>query len=149
MLKDVSRRVLVIAPAGTPEAALREVIAEEPEPVEPRIVSPASDLSFVQWLANAEDDARAEAEETAQRAAKALAGDAAVVEAGVGDTDPVVAAQDALQSFAADELVVVLPDGEGGARPPGSNVRPCPASSGWEYRCDTCGRAARRSDLDG
>ena len=31
-----------------------------------------------------------------------------------GDTAPVVAAQDALQTFAADELLVVLPDGEGG-----------------------------------
>jgi hypothetical protein len=114
MHDDVTRRVLVIAPAGTPDAALRGYIAEEPGAVELRVVSPASDLSFAQWLANAEDDAWAEAEETAQRAARALAGEAAVVEAGAGDTDPVVAAQDALQTFAADELLVVLPDGESG-----------------------------------
>ena len=110
----MARRVLVIAPAGTSEAGLRETIAEEPAPVELRVVSPASDVSFAQWLANAEDDARAEAEETAQRTAEALAGEAAVVGAGAGDTDPVVAAQDALHTFPADELVVVLPDGEEG-----------------------------------
>ncbi len=75
----MARRVLVIAPAGTPEAALRETIAEEPAPVELRVVSPASDVSFAQWLANAEDDARAEAEETAQRTAEALAEEASVV----------------------------------------------------------------------
>ena len=70
MLDDVARRDLVIALAGTPEAALRGYIAEEPAAVELRVVSPASDLSFAQWLANAGDDARAEAEESAQRAAK-------------------------------------------------------------------------------
>ena len=37
-----------------------------------------------------------------------------MVEAGAGDMDPVVAAQDALRTFPADELLVVLPDGESG-----------------------------------
>jgi hypothetical protein len=103
------------------------------------------DISFAQWLANAEDDARAEAEETARRAA--LAREAAVVEAGAGDTDPVVAAQNALRTFPPDELVVVLPDREEGATPPGSSARPCPAWAGWGCRCDTCGRAARGREV--
>jgi hypothetical protein len=113
----VPHRVLVIAPAGTPEEAVRGWLAAEPGRVEVHIVSPASDLSFLQWLASAEDDARAEAEETARRTARAAAGEAVVVEAEAGDTDPVVAAEDALRTFSADEVIVVVPDGSAGREP--------------------------------
>ena len=62
--------------------------------------------SRLQWLTNAEDDARAEAERTAEQVAQATAGEAEHVEAEAGDSDPLLAVEDALRTFAADEIVV-------------------------------------------
>jgi hypothetical protein len=75
--------------------------------VELKVVATASDLSPLDWLANAEDDARSEAESRAVEVGRAVAPEADRVEAEVGDTDPVQAIEDALRTFAADELVLV------------------------------------------
>jgi hypothetical protein len=72
-----------------------------------KVVATASDLSPLDWLANAEDDARAEAESRAMEVGRAVAPDADCVEAEVGDTDPVQAIEDALRTFPAHELVLV------------------------------------------
>lgn len=69
------------------------------------VVAPASDLSFLQWLMNDEDRARAEAERRARTAAAAAP--APVVAAAPGDVDPLIAIEDALRSFPADEIVLV------------------------------------------
>ena len=71
-----------------------------------RIVAPAAKVSRLQWLTNEEDDARAEAQRTAESAAGAVEGEARV-QAEVGDTDPVLAVEDALRTFPADEIVLV------------------------------------------
>ena len=61
------------------------------------------------WLTNAEDDARAEARSLAHKTAEATP--TRDVEAQVGDSDPVKAIEDALREFPADEvLVVTRPD---------------------------------------
>jgi hypothetical protein len=73
------------------------------------VVAPASDISRLDWLTNAEDDARTEAGERADELAEATPTDD--VEFRVGDSDPVKAIEDALRTFPADELIVVtLPD---------------------------------------
>ncbi len=77
-----------------------------------RIVAPAADVSPLEWLSNDEDEARAEAQRVADEAAGAVEGDARVVEAGVGDSDPVKAIEDALREWPADEVLVVTPRGE-------------------------------------
>ena len=59
----------------------------------------------LQWLANDEDAAREKAERVASDAAESLPG--RVVDARAGDSDPVTAVEDALRTFAADEIVVV------------------------------------------
>jgi GABA permease len=69
------------------------------------IATPASGLSRLDWLTNAEDDARADAEKRAERLADALPGDG--VSADVGDTDPLQAIADALADYPADEIVVI------------------------------------------
>jgi hypothetical protein len=69
------------------------------------VVAPASDISRIDWLTNAEDDARIEAGERANELAEAAPTDD--VETRVGDSDPVKAIEDALGTFRADELVVV------------------------------------------
>jgi hypothetical protein len=108
----VSRRVLVVATATVPEAELRErVRAHAGEDAQLLVVVPASKISKLAWLTNAEDDARAEAAQLAEEVAEAVPGDD--VETRVGDSDPVKAIEDALRDFPAEELIVITrPDEE-------------------------------------
>jgi hypothetical protein len=74
-----------------------------------RIVAPVSDISRLDWLTNAEDDARADAGVLADKTAEAAP--TSDVQARVGDSDPVKAIEDALREFPADEvLVITRPD---------------------------------------
>jgi len=106
----VPRRLLVVATASVPAAALRaSVRAHAGEDAELLVVAPASDISRLDWLTNAEDDARTEAAGRADELAEAAPTDN--VESRVGDSDPLKAIEDALRSFPADELIVVtLPE---------------------------------------
>jgi hypothetical protein len=110
----VSRRLLVVTTVPVEGDALRERVRAHTgtEEAEVRVVAPASDVSPLEWLASDEDDARGEAAEKAEESARALAPEARVTEAGVGDTDPVQAIEDALREFPADELLVVTRRGD-------------------------------------
>jgi hypothetical protein len=102
----MSSRVLVIATSNVDAGEIASTVgARFGEGVEMRVVAPASGLSKLDWLTSAEDDARSDAAGRAEEVADALPG--ANVDAGVGDTDPLQAIDDALRTFAADEIVVV------------------------------------------
>ncbi len=105
----MSRRILVVTTAPVDGGALRDRVLEHAGngQVELKVVATASDLSQLDWLANDEDDARAEAESRAVEVGHAVAPEAESVEAEVGDTDPAQAIEDALRTFPADELVLV------------------------------------------
>jgi hypothetical protein len=99
-------RVLVVVTAPISDSVFHEAV--EPHIAadsEILVVAPASDLSRMDWLANAEDDARAIASRRAEQVAETAPTDA--TEARVGDTDPVQAIADALRTFPADELLIV------------------------------------------
>ena len=81
-----------------------------PADAELLVIAPVSDLSPLQWLTNDEDSAREEARETAERVAGSAPPRRAA--AGVGDSDPLQAIEDALRTFPADEIVVVAPPEE-------------------------------------
>jgi hypothetical protein len=103
------RNVLVISSSEWPVAALRAALGDDID--ELRVVVPAVHQSRLQWLTNAEDDARERADDAASSIADALPSREA--EASAGDSDPLLAAEDALREFAADEVVVVTrPDEE-------------------------------------
>jgi hypothetical protein len=108
----VSRRVLVVATSSVPEAELHDrVRAHAGDEAELLVVVPASKISKLDWLTNAEDDARAEAAQRAEEVAEAVPGDD--VQTSVGDSDPVKAIEDALRDFPAEELIVLTrPDEE-------------------------------------
>jgi GABA permease len=110
----VPRRLLVVATASIPAADLRAAVrAHAGEDAELLVVAPASGISRLDWLTNAEDDARTDAAERADELAEATPTDD--VESRVGDSDPVKAIEDALRTFQADELIVVtLPDEDAG-----------------------------------
>jgi hypothetical protein len=104
-----ARRILVVTTVPVPGDRLRAELGArgEGDDVEVRVVSPASDVSRLEWLANDEDDARAEAERTAEQTARSA--DAKVVDAGIGDPDPLKAIEDALREWPADEVVAITP----------------------------------------
>ena len=108
------RRLLVVATASVSAAALRtSVRSHGGEDAEILVVAPASDISRLDWLTNAEDDARGEAASLAETTAEATPTEN--VEASVGDSDPLKAIEDALRTFAADEIIVVTrPDDQAG-----------------------------------
>jgi nucleotide-binding universal stress UspA family protein len=108
----MSRRLLVVVTTEVSEAALSEHVRRiAGDDAEVRVVAPASDISRLDWLTNAEDDARSDAASLARKAADAAP--VADVEREVGDSDPVKAIEDALREFRADDvLVVTRPDDE-------------------------------------
>jgi hypothetical protein len=105
----MARKLLVVATAPVDEQTVRSEVRRHAgdEGAEVRVVAPAAELSPLQWLANEEDDARAQAEARAQETASSAEPEAARVEASVGDPDPVQAIEDMLRDFPADELIVV------------------------------------------
>lgn len=107
-MADRSRRnVLVITSVERPVALLRDALGDVDEL---KVVVPAVKQSRLQWLTNADDDAREDAEGAATSIDEATPDD---VRAEAGDADPLQAAEDALADFDADELVVATrPDEE-------------------------------------
>ena len=94
--------MLVVTTVEEAEEALRARIGGDVD--ELKVVVPVVKQSVFDWLAN-DERARAQAEEAAERTADALPG--RTVEALAGESDPALAVQDALATFAADEIVVV------------------------------------------
>jgi len=103
------RDVLVITSSEWPIPELRAVLGEDVG--ELRVVVPAVRQSRLQWLTNADDDARERADDAASTIGDALPSQEA--ETSAGDSDPLLAVRDALAEFAADEVVLVTrPDEE-------------------------------------
>ena len=75
------------------------------EGAEVRVIATPSGLSRLDWLANAEDDARADAARRAHEVAEAIPVES--VERRVGDTDPVQAIEDEVTLFQPDQIVIV------------------------------------------
>jgi hypothetical protein len=110
----VGRNLLVVTTVPADEARLaaelRRLAGDE---ATIRIVAPAARISKLDWLTNAEDDARADASEAADRTAAAIGDQVSVqVDTSSQDTEPAQAIEDALRNFPADEVVVVTSPGE-------------------------------------
>ena len=116
------RRLLVVITSEVPDDVLRGLVRSRAgDDAEMLVVAPASDISRLNWLTNAEDDARAQASAVAAKTAEATPTED--VEARVGDSDPLKAIEDALRTFAADEILVVTrPDEQAGWLEEGSGA---------------------------
>jgi hypothetical protein len=102
----MTHRVLVVPTASISSSSIRSRLRDVvPDDAVIEIVAPASNIGRLDWLTNAEDDARSEAAERAAEVAATLSSDS--VEGHVGDTDPIRAIADALRVFAADEVIIV------------------------------------------
>jgi hypothetical protein len=100
-----SRNVLLVVLDSASDAEIRTAIAARKDLAEAsvHVVAPTASVGPLQWLTSAEDEARAEAEQLADRTADAVSGD---VETEVGDRDPLLAVEDALAVFPADEILL-------------------------------------------
>jgi hypothetical protein len=94
------KRVLVVATEQPDEASLREQVRDADEV---RVVTPATKVSKLDWLTGAEDDARAQAAETAGQVAEVTGGE---VDRTSQNTDAAQDVEDALRTFQPDEVVV-------------------------------------------
>jgi len=105
--------LLVLLDGARPAALGRAVQHRLDEAARVHVVAPTR-VGVLDWLASDEDDARAAAEVRALEAEWALADDAEV-EGEAGDVDPIVAVEDALRRFDADEILLVGGADENGA----------------------------------
>ncbi len=106
----MGKKVLVVTTVAADESELRDELGDADEI---RVVAPAAKISRLDWLTNAEDDARAEAEQAAEDVADAAAGEALVqVDSTSQNTDAAENVADALRNFPADEIVVLTQPGE-------------------------------------
>ncbi|HET9939031.1 MAG TPA: hypothetical protein VFQ28_09575 [Gaiella sp.] len=104
----MGRNVLVVSTVDHAEDVLRRRLGDDVDEV--KVVVPVVQQGFLDWLAN-DERAASHAGEEAERLADALPGD--VAEAKFGEADVMLAIQDALADFPADEVVVALhPDDE-------------------------------------
>jgi hypothetical protein len=107
-------RLLVIAPAAVDGRALREQIERRSgeRPAEVRLVAPAVTESRIQHAFGDVDDAISEAQERLAESARGLRGGRIDASTRIGDSDPLIAAEDALGTFPADEILIVTHRGE-------------------------------------
>jgi nucleotide-binding universal stress UspA family protein len=99
-------KLLVLTPEPIDADALRSVAGDEAADAEVLVVSPAvheSGLRF--WMSDA-DDAIEKARETAEETAERLEEGGIDAVGDTGESEPVVALQDALATFPADQIVI-------------------------------------------
>jgi hypothetical protein len=100
-------KLLVLATDPVDADDLRGALpADELDGAEVLVVSPAVNQSPVAFWVSDSDEAIIEAESTAQRTADALNDAGARARAQTGESDPLLALQDALTTFPADRVVV-------------------------------------------
>jgi hypothetical protein len=100
-----ARKLLVVLLADASASELRRAISERwREPPNVHVVAPTR-VGALDWLASDEDAARREADIRALEVEWTLQ-DRADVQAESGDVDPVLAVEDALRTFPADEILI-------------------------------------------
>jgi hypothetical protein len=104
-------KLLVLATEPVDADAVRAALPEEDlEGSEVLVVSPAVNESPVAFWVSDSDEAIGEAESTARRTADALRERGARARATAGESEPLLALQDALATYAADRVVVIEHD---------------------------------------
>jgi hypothetical protein len=124
--------LLVLAPDPVDAATLRDAVGEEIEDARVLVVSPALNESPVAfWMSDA-DEAIEVAREAGAETVSELWDDGVQAQGTIGESEPLLALQDALATFPADRIVIFARDDADDRR----------------YREeDLCGEAGRRFDV--
>jgi hypothetical protein len=104
-------KLLVLAPHAVDASAVRNALpGEDLAEAEVLVVSPALQESGLKFWMSDSDDAIAEAREAAANTASSLDDAGARVRTETGESEPLLALQDALATFPADRVVVFRGD---------------------------------------
>lgn len=101
-------RLLVLSADPVDAATVRSALGDgaELEGADVLVVSPALNQSALAFWVSDSDEAIADAESAAQQTVTALADPAGRVHGEVGESEPLLALQDAMATFAADRILV-------------------------------------------
>jgi hypothetical protein len=106
-------RLLVIAAEPVEPGQLADIVGEDLDDAEIRLVTPALNDSRLAFWVSDPDEAIAEAESTNEESVARLRSEGIEAEGETGESDPVLALEDALATFPADRIVIVRhPAGE-------------------------------------
>ena len=106
-------RLLVIAAEPVEPGQLADIVGEDLDDAEIRLVTPALNDSRLAFWVSDSDEAIAEAESTNEESVARLRDEGIDAEGETGESDPVLALEDALATFPADRIVIVRhPAGE-------------------------------------
>ena len=106
-------KLLVLAPEAVDAAAVRNALpGDDLDGAEVLVVSPALNPSGIRFWMSDSDDAIQRAEEASAETAGALRSEGAHARATTGESEPLLAIQDALATFPADRIVVFRGDGD-------------------------------------
>ena len=110
-------KLLVLATDPVDADDLRAALGEDDlTGAEVLVVSPAVNESAVAFWVSDSDEAIIEAESTARQTAEALSAEGARARATAGESEPLLALQDALATYPADRVLVFVRDDEDAAR---------------------------------
>lgn len=108
----MSRKVLALVAEPISGGALREALGDGAEDAQVKVVAPAFDSKARFWTSDS-DDAIARAEQVQQESVDRLSEDDINAVGDTGETDPMLALEDALATFPAEEIVICThPEGE-------------------------------------
>ena len=106
------RKILALVAEPVSSEALRSALGDGVDDAEVMVVAPALDSKTRFWTSD-NDEAIARAEEVKQETVERMAEDDVDAVGDTGETDPLLALQDALATFPADEIVIFThPAGE-------------------------------------
>jgi hypothetical protein len=104
-------KLLVLAPHAVDAAAVRGALPGED--LDGSVVSPALNPSGLRFWMSDSDDAVVRAEQAAGDSVDALRDDGLRARGTAGESEPLLALQDALATFPADRIVIFRGDGSG------------------------------------
>jgi hypothetical protein len=108
----VGRKILALVAEPVSGEALRSALGDEADEAEVMVVAPALDSRTRFWTSD-NDDAIARAEDVQEETVERLAEEGVDAVGDTGETDPLLALQDALATFPAEEILIVThPEGE-------------------------------------
>ena len=100
-------KLLVLAPHAVDASAVRSALpGEDLSDAEVLVVSPATQQTGLRFWMSDSDEAIEQAEQASNETAAGLRGEAASVRATTGESEPLLAIQDALATFPADRVIV-------------------------------------------
>jgi hypothetical protein len=108
----VGKKILALVSEPVSSEALTTALGESADDAEVMVVAPALDSRTRFWTSD-NDDAIARAEDVQQETVERLADDGVDAVGDTGEADPLLALQDALATFPADEIVIFTrPEGD-------------------------------------